>query len=530
MKQSKMHIKTLKESPFEGQMPSQNLMFRAGMIKKNGAGEYILMPYGHMLYESLKSRIELVFDDLNYQKLNMPTYNELEILKYLRSDIVSYKDLPLRFVGDSVVSRADYSVKHGLIKPKHSLVKAINVVSDNKDAINENITELWNESKKLHVEFGIPFNKAELLSESGEVKINATYIESEYGDTTFYRCTGCEYCSDEVGCDFAISESMDDENTSSYTEIHTPDIKTIADLEKFMNIDAKQLMKTMLLECVIADKKVILAVVIRGDRALNINKVARYLNIKSECIQLVNDIEIVEMAGTVVGFAGPVGIKNVMLLVDREVSIGKPMVAGANKRDYHIKDVVYGRDFSTDYVGDFSTVVEGDLCPKCSAPLEKFIGYTLMTLKENGQKLSEDVDIKYRNDEMKDERPYIVNGYIDLYKMMVAYLDYHCEESGFVLTRGICPFDVHVIVPNIKKEEQIQLADEVVKNLKAKGLKVLLDDRKGGAGGKFKDSDLLGIPVRITTGKMASERIVELKYRDEEDKHEMLVDDVVSKI
>lgn len=528
MKQSAIHIKTLKDSPFEGKMASQHLMFRAGMMKKNGAGDYNLMPYGVALFERLKEKVDNMLDEIGYQKINSLEYDEREVLTQLRSDIVSYKDLPLRIQTDSLMRRERHSVKHGLLKSRMAPIKGIQLIMGSKETFDNEMTLLWDQLFKLHQAFDLPYQKSEVFTEEKEGVASATWLASPYGDTTFYDCKSCAYCSDEMGARWQY-KNHDIEEVGEVEEILTPDIKTIVDLEEFLSISGETLMKTLLLQWQVKGKPLTVAVVIRGDRELNVSKVARYLGVSTNALEMVTEPSVVEAAGTIVGFAGPVGLKDVMLLVDQELAQGQPMVTGANKQDYHLKNVVYGRDFETKHLGDFSTAKEGDCCPICGQPLEVEVGYTLAVVKDYMNQLSDKLDVKFKNDQMKEERPFIALGQLDFYKLLVGYLDHHKDEGGFTLKENLTPFDVHVVIPNIKKEEQVVVADQLAFELEGKGKKVLVDDRKGSAGAKFKDSDLLGIPVRITAGKLAGEGIVELKYRNKDERMEMTIKEVLDK-
>lgn len=526
MKQSAIHIKTLKESPFEGKMESQHLMFRAGMIKKNGTGDYSLMPYGVALFHEVRKTLDRLLEPLTFQRLETLEYSEKELLNQLRSDIVSYKDLPLMVQTDSLLKRRKHSVKHGLIKSRTAPIKGFQLIVPNEEDYKTLDKSLWNQLYKLHESLGLPFQKVHLFSSDIEGAGYGTWLKSPYGDTQFFNCRSCAYCSDELGAKWQKSEALSKGKTP-IEEILTPDIKTIMDLEVFLKIKASELMKTLLLQVTLKGKLLTIAVVIRGDRELNISKVAKYLRVQAKDIKMVTDIDCVEAAGTIVGFIGPIGLNDVMLLVDEELTKGQEMVAGANKKDYHLKYVVYGRDFESKHVDDFSTVKEGDNCPVCGQPLYAETGYSIISMVAYKNKLSQRMDIKYRNDQMKDEWPFIITGYVDLYRLLIGYLDNHYDEGGFILNRHVSPFDVHIVIPNTKKETQCLVADQIAFELESKGKRVLLDDRKGSAGAKFKDSDLLGIPVRITSGKRAEEGIVELKYRNEQEKYELTIKEVL---
>lgn len=529
MKQSNIHIKTLRQSPFEGEMQTQHLMFRAGMLKKNGIGDYTLMPYGYALYKIIENKLTSLLSHSAFQEVSTLNYDAKELLTQLRSDIVSYKDLPLYIQSNGLKRRHNYSVKLGLIKSKSTPIKGFQLISHSDIDFQEKKSALWRELFEFGQELNISFEKSLLISSNTETSKEGYWVPSEYGDEVFYQCDTCDYCSDQHNASWMIGKVL---ATTDETpeEIHTPNIKTIADLERFMSINAKTLLKTLLVQVPLHGKLKTVAIVLSGNRELNIKKVARFFSVLPHEINLVNDLDVLNAAGTTVGFAGPIGLKNVIILADEEVTKGQAMVTGANRVDYHLKNVVYGRDYKAHHVGNFSYILSGDICCKCGGNITAREGYVVVELTSYKKVLSENMDIKYKDNQMKEQRPIVELGSIDMYRLLTTYLDHNKDDDGFVLKKDASVFDVHVLVPNIRKEEQMQLAKQLSKKLEIKEFKVLIDDRKGSTGSKFKDSDLLGIPVRITTGKLAGDGIVELKYRNSKERLELSVEEALTEV
>lgn len=585
MRMTDMHVKTLKESPFEGEMRGHNFMFRAGLLKKSTVGNYAFMPYGVLTVNRLMSKIGLQFEGVHsHQVAIIPEYYGVskrktcqetdefvpfmtpEILKVYRSDIASYKDLPKTFFQNLYKGREIYKVNQGLYKSKNYLAAESYVFMKETGEVVEYLEEIKDKTSDLLTELEIEFIEIdgggayiytgqldEVLKDDlvqletaedkskkkkkGKIKVKPTqyegmarslFVYEEAGDEKAHFCDHCGYGAiDHIAA--AEVEVVESGESLMMEEVYTPDIKTIEQLETFLGIEAGKLLKTLVLEAYFADGKKTVVVCLRGDRELNLHKVARALNISIDNLRLAEDEEVIHELGTFTGFAGPVDLKDAFIVVDDEIPGIKNMVTGANKRDYHLKNVNFNEDYTCDLIADVKYIDHGADCPHCGAAMGERRGFTVATFEEYGNVLGIVGDIKFKDDQMKEQYVYIGRVELDIYRILAAMMEQNSDDRGLVLPKQGAPFNAQVIVVNTKKEEQMALGEKIYRQLGASGLNVLLDDRNERAGAKFADADLMGIPVRIVVGKMAADGLVEFKIRAEEEKEEMMYDTAIER-
>ena len=245
-------------------------------------------------------------------------------------------------------------------------------------------------------------------------------------------------------------------------------------------------------------------------------------------IEFADEEKMSQATGCVGGFTGPVGIHDCITIVDSELPGLKNLCAGANKENYHSINVNYERDYRGDIVTDIKILAEGDKCPVCGAPIKHARGIEVGQVFKLGTKYSESMGA-YFSDENQQKKPIIMGCYgIGVTRTLAAIVEQHHDENGIIWPMSVAPY--HVIITLVKPEDEVQkeLAERVYNDLNSQGIETLLDDRKERPGVKFKDADLLGIPVRITVGKLAGEGKVEYKLRRDEEKQEMSVEDAVS--
>ena len=253
---------------------------------------------------------------------------------------------------------------------------------------------------------------------------------------------------------------------------------------------------------------------VRGDREVNMIKLVNALGIPEHYIEFANEEEMGPITGCVAGFTGPVGLQNCKIVVDSELVGTVNMCAGANEEDHHMTGVCYGRDYQGDIVTDIKTLKEGARCPKCGKPIiEHSRGIEVGQIFKLGTKYSESMKAFYK-DENGNDCVYQMGCYgIGLTRTLQAIIDQHNDEDGIIWPVSVAPYHVMVTVINIKDETQMALADKIERELERAGVEVLVDDRDERAGVKFKDADLVGLPIRITVGKKAGEDLVEYKLR-----------------
>jgi prolyl-tRNA synthetase len=333
-------------------------------------------------------------------------------------------------------------------------------------------------------------------------------VKSEAGEDEVIFCNSCNYAANMEKAP-SVPESSQKEEFKEFKKTLTPNVKTIDDLAKFFNTTNKKFAKTLIYK---ADDKVV-AIMVRGDRQLNENKVINAIGgaMKFELA----DIEtVMESTSAEVGFAGPIGIVADVLLVDEEVANMYNFMVGANDTGYHYENVNYGKDFKGQ-VGDYRKAAEGDKCSKCGLQLTIGRGIEVAHMFKLGANYSKAMGTTFMGQDGKNQ-PLVLGWYgIGINRTMAAIIEKHHDENGIIWPLAVAPYQVVVVPVSIKDEEQMKIAQEIYNILKELGVEVLMDDRDERVGVKFKDLDLIGIPIRITVGKKISEGNVEFKLRSD---------------
>ena len=313
-------------------------------------------------------------------------------------------------------------------------------------------------------------------------------------------------------------------------EVNTPNTKTIEEVANFLGLDKKQTIKALLFVKYdeLGNENGYVAAFVRGDRELNMIKLVNALDIPEHAIAFADEEKMSEATGCVGGFTGPVGLHVCIIVVDSELTAMKNLCAGACKKDYHIKNVNYGRDYTGDIVCDIKTLKEGDPCPVCGAPVKHTRGIEVGQVFKLGTKYSEPMGAYYK-DENQEDQLIVMGCYgIGVTRTLAAIVEQHHDDNGIIWPMSVAPY--HAIVTLIKPDDSVQAeaAERIYSELARAGVEVLLDDRDERPGVKFKDADLLGIPVRITVGRGAADGMVEYKLRRDAEKADMTISDAIA--
>jgi len=545
MKMSNMLIATLREVPAEAEIDSHKLMLRAGMIRKMAAGVYNYMPIG---LKVLKKVEDIVREEMNlagaqeflasaiipaelWQESGRwdaygaemfrvkdrgerdfclgPTHEEV-FTDIARNEIKSYKQLPLNLYQIQTKYRDERRPRFGVMRSREFIMK--DAYSFDKD--QEGLDLVYDKMHDAYVEI---FNRCGLdakcvAADSGAIggSNSAEFmVKSEVGEDDVVFCSKCDYAAN-IEKASSPAEKEEKQDFKELNKVHTPNSKTIDDLVKFFNTNEKKFAKTILFN---ADGKIV-AVMVRGDREINEVKVSNAIGEVTN-LELASSEEVKIATGAVVGFAGPIGIKVDMLLIDEEVVNMYNFIVGANETGYHIENANYGRDFEG-IIGDFRNVTEGEKCPVCGEKITIARGTEVGHIFKLGTKYSEAMNANFIDEEGK-EKPFIMGCYgIGVTRTMASIIEQHHDENGIIWPLSVAPYHVSVIPVNVKDEEQTNVANKLYEELISMGAEVLLDDRNERAGVKFKDSELMGIPMRVTVGKKIADGEVEFKLRDGE--------------
>ena len=559
MKMSNMLVGTLREVPAEAEIESHKLMLRAGLMRKMAAGIYNYMPLGLKVIENVKNIVREEMNNAGAQEFLAsalipaelwqesgrwdaygaemfrlkdrhnrdfclgPTHEEV-FTDIVRNEIKSYKQLPLNLYQIQTKYRDERRPRFGVMRSREFIMK--DGYSFDKD--QEGLDLAYEKMRKAYVNI---FNRCGLdakavAADSGAIGGSGSaefMVKSEVGEDDVVFCTACDYAANIEKAP-STPEHGEKEELMEVEKVETPAVKSIEDLAKFFECSPKKIAKTLIFQ---ADDKVV-AVVLRGDREANKVKIANAIGEVIE-LEMASEEAVKEATGAAVGFAGPMGIKVDMLLVDQEVANMYNFIIGANETDMHLKNVNYGRDFEG-IVGDFRNVTIGEKCPECGKEITISRGTEVGHIFKLGTKYSESMGATFIDEDGK-AKPFIMGCYgIGVTRTVASIIEQHNDENGIIWPLEVAPYHVSVIPANVKNEEQATKAEEIYNELRRMGVEALLDDRKERAGVKFKDSELMGIPMRITVGKMIGEGQVEFKLRNGGEVETLSIEEVYNRV
>ncbi len=559
MKMSNMLIATLREVPAEAEIASHQLMLRAGLIRKMASGVYNHLPLGVKVLKKVEDIVRDEMDKSGAQELLAsamipaelwqesgrwdaygaemfrvtdrnsrefclgPTHEEV-FTNIARNEIKSYKQLPLNLYQIQTKYRDETRPRFGVMRSREFIMK--DAYSFDKD--QEGLDLAYD---KMHDAYVNIFNRCGLDAKCVEADSGAIggsnsaefMVKSEVGEDDVVFCTECDYAANIEKAE-TKAEIAEAEELVSMQKVETPDSRSIEEVSEFLKISPKKTVKTLIYN---VDGKLV-GVLVRGDREVNEVKVANASNASGD-IELASHEEVKRATNAETGFAGPVGLRVDLLLVDEEVSRMYNMVVGANETGYHLTGVNYGREFEG-VVGDFRNIEEGEACPKCGGKVTIARGTEVGHIFKLGTKYSEAMNAKFI-DENGKEQPFIMGCYgIGVTRTVASIIEQHHDENGIIWPLEVAPYHVSVIAVNSKDEEQMRIASDIYNELREMGVEALLDDRKERAGVKFKDSELMGIPMRITVGKKIGDGEVEFKLRTGGENETIKIEDAKERV
>ncbi len=551
MRVSKMLMPTLREVPAEAEIISHRLMLRAAMIRKLAAGVYSYLPLGLRTLQNVEQIIREEMDKAGAQELLMsallpaeaymktgrwdvfgesmfrlkdrnerdfclgPTHEEI-FTDTVKNTVHSYRQLPLTLYQIQTKYRDERRPRFGVMRSREFVMK---------DAYSFDLTEEGHDAsyKAMYKAYCAIFDRLGLDyivvdADSGAMGGSGSQefmVKSEVGEDVIAYCDACGYAANEEKATCIPKEQTYPESGESMEKMETPNVHTIEELTAFLGVEAYRFAKTLIYK--VGEQYV--AVMVRGDREVNPVKLQNLLGASEEA-ELAEPFAVREITKAEVGFAGPVGL-SVPLYADLEVMEMKQMVVGANETGYHLVHVEPGRDFTPTAVADLRTIADGDICPKCGKPIKTAHGIEIGHIFKLGTKYSEALSLTFP-DENGEEKPVIMGCYgIGVNRCIAAVIEQNNDANGIIWPMEIAPYKAEIVVVNRDDETQMKLAESIYETLQKNGVATLLDDRDERPGVKFKDADLIGIPVRITVGKKAGDDIVEFKCRKDAAYQEM---------
>lgn len=558
MRLSKYLLPTLREVPSEAEIPSHQLMMRAGLIRKLASGVYSYLPLGLKTLKKIENIVRESMDSHEAQELLMsailpkeyfevsgrwkvfgpemfrlkdradrdfclgPTHEEI-FTDTVKNTIKSYKQLPVTLYQIQTKYRDERRPRFGVIRSREFIMKDAYSFDRDESGLDVSYKNMYDAYKEAFDKMGLEYLIVD--ADSGAMGGSGSQefmVKSEVGEDTIAYCS-CGFCSNIEKAECVPEAVHENDDMLDMEKIYTPHSRTIEELTGFLNTTPDNFAKTLLYN---ADGKIV-AVMVRGDREVNETKLANHLG----CIdlELANPDDVVKTTGAAVGFAGPVGL-DVEVIADNEIAHMKNFVVGANETEYHYKNVNINRDFTPDYIGDFRNIEVGNLCPKCkNERIKTCRGIEVGHIFKLGTKYTDAMECTYLDENGKQQTPIMGCYGIGVSRCLAAVIEQNCDEGGIAWPVSVAPYHVIVVPVNSKNERQAALAEDIYQKLLSAGIEVIIDDRAERAGVKFKDADLIGIPVRINVGKKAEDGEVEFIIRKSGEVSEMTVDEAIEK-
>jgi len=572
---SELFIPTLREAPADAEVASHKLLVRAGYIRQLGAGIYSYLFLGTRSFNKIMAIVRQEMDRIG-QEFYLPALHPREVweasgrwalmgenlfrlkdrkgadmclgmteeevmtsiaLKELRS----YKQLPQIWYQIAPKFRDEPRPKAGLLRVRQFMMKDAYSFDIDAGGLDVSYKKHYEAYCKIFDRCGLKYMVVEADSGAmGGKESHEFMVRTPAGEDQIVSCDGCNYAANMEKATSKLEAVADlaAEGDGKPLLVHTPGQKTIEDVAKFLGVSPKNKIKTLALmadEVDAAGKKKSRAIVVlmRGDHQLNEAKLNATI---ATATRPMEESEIEALFNSPAGYLGPIGIewagdlkdaKGPVLLVDKSLAGRANLVGGANKKDYHLKNLTPGKDFHPTAYADLRSVTAGEACPSCGKALRIDTAVEIGHIFKLGYRYSESMGARVLDKNGKEVTPIMGSYGIGIERILTAAVEQGNDENGFWLPASIAPFEIVVAPVNVKDETVKSAAEDIAKRLQAVGFDVVLDDRDERPGVKFKDADLVGIPFRITVGKKVTEGTVEVVLRSTREVRDVTINAIV---
>ncbi|NLC71364.1 MAG: proline--tRNA ligase [Desulfuromonadaceae bacterium] len=531
MRYSQYLLPTTKETPADAEIVSHQLMLRAGMIRKLAAGIYNYLPFGLRSLRKVEQIIREEMDRTGAVELLMPmvvpgelwqesgrwekygkellrlkdrkeaefclgpTHEEV-VTDIIRNTVKSYRQLPLNVYQIQTKFRDEIRPRFGLMRGREFIMKDAYSFDMDEEGAGRAYEKMFQAYCRIFERCGLEFRAVE--ADSGAIGGSYSHefmVLAESGEDAIVSCDSCRYAANVEKAELASPVGQTPSASQELRRVLTPARKTIEEVAAYLNIPVTSLVKTLIMQ---TDKGEKVAVLLRGDRELNEIKLCRLL--QCTWVEMAPEEVVLALTGGPAGFSGPVGLK-MRILADQEVRLMADFTVGANDKDWHLCGVNLGRDFQVERFADLRSATAGDGCPRCSGKLESWRGIEVGHVFKLGSKYSAAMGATVLGDK-GEEITLIMGCYgIGVGRTVAAAIEQNHDANGIIFPLPIAPFHVLITAVNPNQETIREAAEKLYCELLALGIEVLYDDRDERPGSKFKDADLIGIPLRVTVGE-----------------------------
>jgi len=539
---SEAYIPTQKEIPSDAVIPSHQLMIRSGLVRLLASGVYSYLPLGWRVMQKVMAIIREEMDRIGAQEIFMPVLNPIEIwdetgrneafgdemfrlsdrkgrkmalaptheeiiCDLARKFVRSYKDMPQIWYQIQTKFRDEPRPRSGVIRARQFFMKDAYSLDSDESGLDQSYQKHAEAYKRIFTRCGLKYHIVGASSGlMGGSSSQEFMLESEFGEDTLILCDSCGYASNlEVATSVHNKAEFKEE---SLKEVHTPDKRSIEEVSEFLKLPKTQFMKSLLY---VSNKEFVM-VLLRGDYELNEAKLQQIMHGE---IRPAHPDEVKEVCGAEIGFIGPVGLKtSIKIIADLALREQHNLVTGANKADTHLTGLEFKRDVTPEQYIDIRNVAEGEKCSKCDHELKIVQAIELGHIFKLGTKYSNSMKATFLDKNGK-ANPIIMGSYgIGVERIIAAAIEQNHDDKGIIWEKVLAPFKVHLIALKVNNQQISDISTRLYKDLTDSDIDTLYDDREVSPGFKFKDADLIGIPIQVVIGERGlNDKKAEVKIR-----------------
>ena len=562
MKFSKFYAPTTKEAPKDASLPSHQFLIRGGFVEQIGSGLYDYLPLGKIMHDKISRVVKeemneagalevsfsvvtsgelwkqsgrynvfgkelLRFKDRKDNDFVISPTNEEAAVALVRGKVTSYKQLPLNLYQINTKFRDEARPRFGLLRGREFTMKDGYSFHSSKEDLKREFDLMEATYSKIFTRLGLNFRAVE--ADSGAIGGSGSkefMVLASNGEDDILCCEACRYAANVEAARRKPRVSEAEVPEADAAKFLTPNAKTIKDVAEFFKVSEFYCIKAVMKKAIYEDKEEVVVFFVRGDDELQETKAQN----ACKALELVDASEAdVAKAGLVAGFCGPVGLKDVKFFIDNELRGANNMICGANEKDYHFVGVSVS-GFNEERFKDLVKVKEGDKCPVCGGNLKLSKGIEVGHIFQLGDKYSAAMNATYL-DENGKAKPFLMGCYgIGISRLIAVMIEASHDEKGCIWKKECAPFDVEIIISNLKDEAGVKFAFELYESLKKAGVSVIIDDRNERFGVKMNDFELIGFPYALLVGKEFANGKVEFITRDGLNKEAIGADDAFRKI
>jgi prolyl-tRNA synthetase len=568
MRMSQLFSQTLRETPTEAEVASHQLLLRAGYIRQLAAGIFSYLPLARRTMNKIEAIIRSEMEGIGGQEITMPVVQPADLWKesgrwykidaemarfqdrsgrdmvlamtheevvadLVRRQVHSYRQLPQMLFHIQTKFRDDPRPRAGLIRVREFTMKDSYSLDADWEGLGRQYRAHYQAYFNIFRRCGLPVMavKADVGMMGGSLSHEFIYL-TNIGEDTLLLCEACGFSANRQVA--AFRKALPEEAAPLPVEkVATPGCKSIEELANFLGVPKTRTAKAVFLMATIPDGEAkqerLVFTVIRGDMEVNETKLANA--VQAQALRPATEAEI-SAVGAVPGYASPVGLQNVLVIVDDAVPHSPNLVAGANEEGYHLLNTNFGRDYQADHVIDIAAAQDGDACPACGLPLRAVRGVEVGNIFKLGTHYSDSMGCTYL-DANGQSHPVVMGSYgIGVGRLLACIAEDHHDEHGLIWPISVAPYPVHLTVLAGKgNSDTLDIAEQLYTDLRSAGIEALYDDRTESPGVKFNDADLIGLPIRLTVSERAIKAGgVELKRRDLAEREAVPFEQVIERV